>query len=47
MPCVVPVCEDYVTHGGRVLSGRPLWWIVLGLAGVVAVVLALTGFFTW
>jgi hypothetical protein len=42
-----PICENYVTHGSHVLSGRPLWWILLGLAGVVAVLLVLTGFPSW
>ena len=42
-----PVCENYVTHGGHILSGRPLWWILLGLAGIVAVLLVLAGFFSW
>jgi hypothetical protein len=40
-----PVCENYITPAsGSVLSGRPLWWIVLGLAGVVAVLIVLAGF---
>jgi len=36
-----PVCGGYVTEGvgeNRVWSGRPGWWIVLGLLGSVAVI---------
>jgi len=39
-----PVCEDYITPGANANSQRPLWWIVLGLAGVLATLLALSGF---
>ncbi len=35
-----PVCEAYVTHHHGAWSGRPIWWIVLGLLGVAAVVAA-------
>ena len=38
-----PVCENYVTHGSHALSDRPLWWILLGLAGIVAVLLRSPG----
>ncbi len=36
-----PVCGSYVTHQTGVWSGRPVWWIVLGLLGVVAAIAAL------
>lgn len=37
-----PVCGNYITFTGNgPFSGRPLWWIVLGLAGVVALIVAL------
>ncbi len=39
-----PACENYVTPDTRVFSNRPLWWILLGLTGIVAVVLVLSGF---
>ena len=42
-----PVCEDYVTHDAHGFSGRPFWWLLLGLAGVVATILALTGYLGW
>jgi hypothetical protein len=37
-----PRCNQYVTPDTSAWSGRPLWWIVLGLAGVAALVLALS-----
>ena len=44
-----PVCDNYITitSGASPLSGRPLWWILLGLAGVVATFVALAGFLSW
>ena len=38
-----PVCGNYITHSTSVWQGRPGWWIVLGLLGVVALILVLTG----
>lgn len=38
-----PACGQYVVHGSRMWSGRPWWWIVLGAAGVGAVVWVLAG----
>ncbi len=37
-----PSCEQYVTRETREWTGRPLWWIVLALAGGVATVFALS-----
>lgn len=44
-----PVCDNYITitSSASPLSGRPLWWILLGLAGVVATFVALAGFLSW
>ena len=42
-----PVCGDYVVHETRVWSGKPLWWILLALAGVVAVIVILSGLVPW
>ena len=43
-----PVCGTYVTHGaGRAWSGRPTWWIAVGLLGVLATILALAGLVPW
>lgn len=38
-----PACGEYITADTSAWSGRPTWWIVLGLIGLVATVLALTG----
>jgi RNA polymerase subunit RPABC4/transcription elongation factor Spt4 len=35
-----PVCGEYVTHSTRAWDGKPLWWIILGVAGIIAVILA-------
>ena len=43
-----PICGIYITHDtDRVWSGRPGWWIVLGLLGILAVILTLSGLFRW
>lgn len=36
-----PVCGDYVTSQTSPWSGRPTWWVLLGLAGMVAVIVVL------
>ncbi len=39
-----PACGEYVVHGQHNWSsGKPVWYILLALAGIVAVVLALSG----
>lgn len=38
-----PECGEYITHGNRAWEGRPLWWVILGLAGIVAVIYSLVG----
>jgi len=42
-----PVCDSYITPGGNAISGRPLWWILLGLAGIIATLVVLSGFLSW
>ena len=37
-----PFCGDYVVQTSSGWSGRPSWWILLGLLGALATVLALT-----
>lgn len=37
-----PACGSYIVHDTSIWSGRPAWWIVLGLLGIAAVVLALS-----
>ncbi|GEM_PF-2881575 len=39
-----PRCGAYVEVDTHPLSGRPLWWILLGLLGLIATIVALTGF---
>ena len=38
-----PVCGGYVTSNTSIWSGRPTWWILMGLVGILALVLALAG----
>ena len=39
-----PVCGDYIEHsGGSAWTGRPFWWIMLGILGILALIAALTG----
>lgn len=40
-----PACGDYIVHGGgrSAWEGKPLWWILLGLAGIGATVVILSG----
>jgi DNA-directed RNA polymerase subunit RPC12/RpoP len=42
-----PVCGSYVTYYRRVWTGRPIWWIVLALLGVVATIVVLAGLAFW
>ena len=42
-----PHCGTYVTHDTNIWSGRPAWWIALGLLGILAVVLALSAYIAW
>jgi hypothetical protein len=41
---VCPACGTYLTPDTSVWSDRPLWWTLLALVGVVAVLVALAGF---
>ncbi len=36
-----PVCGAYITHSTSAWQGRPIWWIVLGLIGIVVTSLLL------
>lgn len=35
---VCPVCNEYITHGGSAFRRRPLWFLVLGGMGILAVI---------
>jgi uncharacterized paraquat-inducible protein A len=37
-PCC-PVCGEYITTSTSAWSGRPTWWIVLGVAGIIALLM--------
>ncbi len=38
-----PACGNYIVHSSSayVWQGRPVWWIVIGLLGIIAVIFAL------
>lgn len=36
-----PSCESYLVHSTRAWTGKPAWWILLGLAGIGAVLWSL------
>jgi len=38
-----PACNQYITREKSEWVGKPLWWIVLAIAGVVALIWALSG----
>jgi hypothetical protein len=40
-----PVCGTYVTPGSSLWAGRPAWWILLGVLGLAATILALAHLF--
>ncbi len=40
-----PLCGAYIVHQYSPWSKRPLWWIALGLLGVIAVIITLFGGF--
>ena len=39
-----PVCHEYVTSSHSAWESKPTWWIVLGLLGIFAVIIVLSGF---
>lgn len=38
-----PSCGDYIVFSTTSWSGKPLWYVLLGLAGILAVLLAWSG----
>jgi hypothetical protein len=32
-----PTCGEYVVHRTSAWHGKPWWWVILGLAGILAV----------
>ena len=39
-----PICGAYITADTNIWSGRPLWWVILALLGLVATIAALVTF---
>lgn len=39
------ICGEYVTHSTSPMAGRPLWFALLGLAGIIAVIASLIWLF--
>lgn len=37
-----PRCGSYLIHQNNTWSGRPAWWVILGLLGIVAVIAVLS-----
>ena len=37
-----PACGDYITHSARAWDGKPLWWVILGVLGIIAFIVMLT-----
>ncbi|MCH2130118.1 MAG: hypothetical protein MK179_13295 [Pirellulaceae bacterium] len=37
-----PVCGEYIVWSRQTLSGRPWWFVALGLVGILAVIWALS-----
>ncbi len=36
-----PACGSYITHSTSAFSGKPWWWVTLGLIGILALAAAL------
>lgn len=39
-----PACGEYVVLADSAWGGKPVWWVLAGLAGIVAVIVTLLGF---
>jgi predicted amidophosphoribosyltransferase len=38
-----PVCGEYVVHNSSALAGKPGWYLLLAVLGVIAVIASLSG----
>jgi hypothetical protein len=36
-----PLCGEYITRSSSPWSGKPMWWRMVGLAGIVAIIAVL------
>ncbi len=37
-----PLCGEYIVRTNSAFADKPMWWVILGLIGMVAVITALT-----
>lgn len=42
-----PVCGEFLIDGARPLDKKPAWFVALGLLGIIAVVVLLSGVLQW
>ncbi len=40
-----PYCGWYIEHTTSAFDGKPFWFVLLGIAGIAAVIAALSGLF--
>ena len=38
-----PVCGEFILEKSQPLNGKPIWYLILGIAGIIAVILVLSG----
>lgn len=42
-----PACGEYLIDANEPLQSKPMWFVALGLLGILAVVLVLSGILNW
>lgn len=42
-----PLCGEYVTRSASALEGRPGWYVVLAVLGVIGTIIVLSGLAGW
>ncbi len=42
-----PSCGEFLIEGSRPLDKKPLWFVALGLLGIIAVVVLFSGMLEW
>lgn len=42
-----PVCGEYLIDASRPLDKKPMWFVAIGLLGVIAVVVLFSGVLQW
>ena len=38
-----PACGEFIVHSTSAWSDKPAWWTLMGIAGIIAVILILSG----